>query len=98
MIMPMLVLCLWAIMYAILVLATRMVMAEVGAGEKGVWALVNLIPGSLGLLLLSLCLSTRDLFTLLAWTTAGSLLTLLGPLVFLTSWRREAGGAEGQGA
>jgi len=85
-------------MYAVLVLATRMVMAEVEASERGIWALINLVPGSVGLLLLSLGLSARDMTLLLAWTTAGSLLTLLGPVVFLISWRREVRSGEGQGA
>ncbi|OYT52307.1 hypothetical protein B6U66_02350 [Candidatus Bathyarchaeota archaeon ex4484_135] len=98
MIMPMLVMCLWSIMYAVLVLATRMVMAEVETSERGIWALINLVPGSVGLLLLSLGLSARDMTLLLAWTTAGSLLTLLGPIVFLISWRREVRSGKGPGA
>ena len=93
---------LWAIMFVILLLATGMIYAD--ARRRGLnaelWILVCLMSGIPGLVLMVVPSITPSLPVVLACSTYGSLLVILGPLVYLISIRFSggAGGAGGEEA
>ena len=88
---------LWAVMYILLVLASRMIYAEaMRRGQNAeVWILINVITGISGLLLILAGFLTRDIRGAWLFPITGALLVVLGPLIYMTSPRPGGGGGAG---
>ena len=98
------VLLLWGIMYAITIMASRLIYAEARARGQGaeLWVLINVVPALAGLLLILLSLFVADIKAVWLLTITGALLVVLGPVIYLVLPRsalsevgkRYAGGQE----
>ena len=84
----------WLVMYVLLAVACVLIYRDArrrGAGAE-LWLMGTLVPGVIGLLLMSIPLFAP---VGLAWVCAplGVLLTVFGPLVYISAWGRERGSA-----
>lgn len=88
---------LWAIMFIFIILTSRMLYAEaVRRGQNAeLWILINVIAGlsGLSLILMSFLTSERGVWL---FTITGSLLVILGPLIYLALPKHRGGGGAGQ--
>lgn len=92
------VLFLWAIMYVLVVLVSRIMYAEaVRRGQNAeLWVLINVVTGLTGLLLILTSLLARDARGVWLFTILGALLVVLGPLIYLALPKPRGGGGAGR--
>jgi len=87
----------WAVMYVLTILASRMIYIEAMRREQNaeLGVLINVITGISGLFLILMGFFALDLRGVWAFSITGSLLVVLGPLIYMVLPKRRGGGGAG---